>query len=573
MSEHLSREALTRVLLGDVAEPEVDETAIPHLMRCTCCLDLAAEVVEELRSGSTFVPPSEAWEAFVTVLDTDRQQSLDSLHARGLWAGLKSLSPAKKRDRLRPVSALQMRKVFEIAISEADEATDPHVGEETALTAFALADLLSPAQATAEAKNDFRGRTMAEVANCRRLAADWAASRTAMKEAGGFLHKGSGEPRFRARLLSVAASLASDTGSFEIAHRLLAQSGDLYRRAGDEAGVASVTVQEANSLFAAYRLEDAVRKAQDALKLLSPGDDRLAMLARSIITECLIDMQHPHQAFRSFLATRPLYDRFQGRETKMKSVQYLEARLLDAFGYGRASEDAFRELIESDLAEELYKDAFIHTLTLFESFYRRGELDKAARLCEEAAGLLDTPLSHPQVKQVWEQLLAQVRSEALTVKRLLQVRLYFLRYWNVPAARLTFGENGSTAIAVSEGSGPWGELEAAAGQKRPESPNSGEQIEQRTTDPADLPDLADGGYWQALHDYDRKLIAAALVQTGGNIEKTTQLIGMSRNGLLAKIEALRLKPLLARLRRPKVKSIGPRRRARYGSPSQDKPRS
>jgi hypothetical protein len=60
------------------------------------------------------------------------------------------------------------------------------------------------------------------------------------------------------------------------------------------------------------------------------------------------------------LATLPLYGRFQGRETKIKSVRYLEARLLDAFGYGRDSEDTFRELIESDLEEGFYKDAFIH---------------------------------------------------------------------------------------------------------------------------------------------------------------------------------------------------------------------
>jgi len=570
MGEHLSREALTRVLLDGGAEPEVDETAIPHFIRCTRCLDLAAEVVEELRSASTFIPPSEGWGAFVAVLDTEKRQGLDSLQARGLWAGLKSRSPAKQRDRIRSASSHQIRTVFEVAISEAAEAAsaDPHLGEETALKAFALVDLLSSDQATNEVKSDFRGRSMAEVANCRRLAFDWGASRTAMKKADGFLHKGTGEPLFRARLLSVAASLASDTGSFETAHRLLAQSADLYHSAEDGTGLASVAVKEANTLFAAYRLEDAIRKAEEALKLLSPGDDRLEMLAKSLITDCLITLNRPDQAFRSFLATRPLYARLSDRQTQVKIVGNLEARFLDAFGYGRDSEDAFRELIESDLEEGFYKDAFIHTLTLFESFYRRGELDRAMRLCDEAAELLDTPLSHPQVKQVWEQLLAQVRSEVLTASRLLEVRLYFLRYWNVPAARLSFGEHGTEAIAtIAEGSGTqvWEDLAEA----REQPAGQGGAL----TEPSDLPDLANGGYRQALDDFDRKLIAAALVQTGGNIEKTIKLLGMSRNGLLAKIESLRLKPLLARLRRPKVKSIGPRRKARYGPRAQVKPRS
>jgi tetratricopeptide (TPR) repeat protein len=544
MEQHLSRSDLMRALAvgGDQTE---GESGSPHLLRCGQCLDLAAELVEELRE------------------DFEKRQALRFLQARGWWAELGNLSPAQQRDRIRSVAALRTRELFEVAIAEAVAASssDPHLGEETALTTRLLAELLPCAQYPEALKCDLQGRALIVVAKCRRLAADWPGSRAALQEARRCFEKGTGDPKLEARLLSVSASIATDAGNFEAAHRLLAQAAEKYRITQDRVGLATVAVQKAGNLLAEFEMDAAILSAEEALELLSPGDDRLEMLARSIITECLIDLQRPDEAFRSFLTTRPLFDRFPGRETEIKRVAYLEARLLEALGYSRESEKAFRKLIKSDLEEGFYKDAFIHTLTFFESLYRRGALEKAARVCEEAASLLDTPLCHAQMKQVWEQLLAQVRSDALTVGRILEVRLYILRHWSVPAARLS--QTPETAVTgITAGFLAVAELDSGSSQPEAEaqpvrrSPEAGSGLE--------LPELANGGYQKALDEYDRKLITAALAQTGGNIEKTLRLIGMSRNGLMAKIEKLGLTSLVARLRRPKAKSLGPRRKARYG---------
>ncbi|HYN20016.1 MAG TPA: helix-turn-helix domain-containing protein [Thermoanaerobaculia bacterium] len=544
MDQHLSRSDLMRALAAGSDQTEVDSGSL-HLLRCGQCLDLAAELVEELRE------------------DLEKRQALLFLQARGWWAELGNLSPAQQRDRIRSVAALRTRELFEVAIADAAAAasSDPHLGEETALTARMLAELLPCAQYPEALKCDLEGEALIVIANSRRLAADWSGSRAALQEARRCFEKGTGDPKLAARLFSVSASLASDTGNFEAAHRLLAQAEEKCRLTQDRVGLATVAVQKAGNLLAEFQIGAAIRNAEQALTLLSPGDDRLEMLARSVVTECLIDLQRPDEAFRSFLTTRPLFDRFPGRETEIKRVAYLEARLLEALGYVRESEKAFRELIKSDLEEGFYKDAFIHTLTFFESLYRRGALEKAARVCEEAASLLDTPLCHAQMKQVWEQLLAQVRSDALTAGRILEVRLYILRHWSVPAARLPqYPETAVTAITA----GFLAVAELDAGSRQPAAEAQPVQRSPEASSDLELPELAHGGYEKALDDYDRKLIAAALEQTGGNIEKTLRLVGMSRNGLMTKIERLGLTSLVARLRRPKAKSLGPRRKARYG---------
>jgi DNA-binding NtrC family response regulator len=53
---------------------------------------------------------------------------------------------------------------------------------------------------------------------------------------------------------------------------------------------------------------------------------------------------------------------------------------------------------------------------------------------------------------------------------------------------------------------------------------------------APVPDLAGGGYEEALARYDRRLIAAALEQAGGRLRETARLLGIARNTLKAKIE-------------------------------------
>ncbi|HEX2254673.1 MAG TPA: sigma 54-interacting transcriptional regulator, partial [Thermoanaerobaculia bacterium] len=51
-----------------------------------------------------------------------------------------------------------------------------------------------------------------------------------------------------------------------------------------------------------------------------------------------------------------------------------------------------------------------------------------------------------------------------------------------------------------------------------------------------VPELAQGGYEQALAGYDRRLIEAALARSGGRIRETARMLGIARNTLKAKMK-------------------------------------
>jgi len=521
MDRHLSRIELVRVL-SDRGEAGA---AIPHLLRCASCRDLAAKVIGELkREGSFTARPCDSRGAVLIVLEEEERQALEQLQARGWWAELKSLSHRQQVERIETVAALKTKRMFETVIEEASAIAfgDPHVGEETALTAHALAELLPVNECSRECRSDLQGEAMIVVANCRRLAADWSGAQAALRDARDCLKRGTGDSSLEARLLSISASLASDTGNFEAAQELLARAATLYKAGKDLPSLANSVVQEASVLLAGFRFEQAILRAEEALSVLTPRNARLEMLARSIITECLVELERPAEALRSLLATQPIYQQFPNRRDRL-NVDYLEARLLDLYNCVRESEKSFREVISGFIEEDLYKDAFLTILTFFESLCKRGALDKAVRVCEDASRMLDTPLCHDQMKQVWAELLAQVRSRALTVSRVLEVRLYLQRHWSVPAARLPLAE-ASLPLVLAE-------LEAA-----PEPVSLPAQPAPSAPEQPPVPSsLANGGYEEALESYDRQLIESALEQCGGRMRETSRLLNISRNTLRVKI--------------------------------------
>lgn len=441
MSAHLSRSALSRLLSGEAAQSEVD-CALPHLVACRPCWELAARVVEELKRGNALARTPDARAAVLTLLEEEEKAAIRLLKARAWWAELKALSREEQMERIRSVAMLRTRTLFEVMLAEARTAApgDPFVGEETALVAHELAGSLSSSRYPAKVRSDLQAEAMIVIANCRRLAADWKGSQAALSAASNLLDRGTGDPARQARFLSICASLATDTGRFETALGLLGRAAELYRSAHDPAGLSNVVLKEAGTLLAANRHEEAVARAREALAMLSPGDARVEMLARSIVTEGLLFLNRPSEALRSFVATRPIYEQLWSRRTELK-VTYLEAILLGALGCARESEKAFRDVIDGYVEEELYKDAFLSLLTFFETLVKRGALRKAKQVYKQSADLLAQAGtgSHEQMRQVWRQLLRQIEGDSLKEYQLQEVRQYVYRHWNTPAARAPFG--------------------------------------------------------------------------------------------------------------------------------------
>ena len=166
---------------------------------------------------------------------------------------LRELSPAEQLRKIRSVAALRSLSVFETILSESGTVgrSDPFLGECMTGVALAVADQLPEPRYSRDLKNDLRGEALIVVANCRRIAADWQGSAEALATARRHLAQGTGDAGLEAQLLSIQASLHTDTGNFEKAVSFASRAVEIYRELEDWQGVAHNLVMEAGCLLAA----------------------------------------------------------------------------------------------------------------------------------------------------------------------------------------------------------------------------------------------------------------------------------------------------------------------------------
>ena len=105
-----------------------------------------------------------------------------------------------------------------------------------------------------------------------------------------------------------------------------------------------------------------------------------------------------------------------------------------------------------------------------------------------------------------------MRVRQLSDGELVQARQFLVRNWSVPAGRFV--------------------LQPLSTAGRDADPPPGLPA------PPPLPraeDTAPGSFRAAREDYDRRLVAAALEQAGGNLSEASRRLGISRNTLKAKL--------------------------------------
>jgi tetratricopeptide (TPR) repeat protein len=525
MERHVAHPVLVRVFSGREAEPE-EETAVLHLPGCRQCWDLAVRVVAELEREGRLAPSSAAAHEILDLLERKHAFALRWLLVRSRRAELTRLPFHEQRDRIEVDPELRTLEMFSSLAEEAASVSreDPHLGEEAAFVAHALASALSGDLCSEPLRNDLQAEALMVVANCRRMAGDWRGATAALASARGHLLRGTGKPAREARLVSIQASLATDTGHLEQALELLGRSATLYGRAQSTELALSITVQEASTLLAACRHEEAVARAEEALSGLASEDTRLEMLARNIVTASLVFLGRPDGALQSFRATQPLHRQLRGQIPDLQAG-YLEALLLDAQGHFREAEKAFRNNIAGFMEAEHYKDAFMILVTFLQSLVRRGAFDKAARACEEALQMIERAGSacHGQMIELWRGLLDLINARRLTDYQVLVARQYLVRHWNAPARHAPL----HLQVTVSGGG-----LDVPRAEAPPpilSVPLEARHEPSATAGPA-------SGYDEARERYDRALLAAGLERCGGRVRETARLLKISRNTLRDKMK-------------------------------------
>jgi tetratricopeptide (TPR) repeat protein len=473
-------------------------------MECRHCRATGAGCLLQEEGGRNTNNPLEA------ILAAEATRWVEVLMADSWWAKIKDLGPQEQIKKIRSISTLQSLPVFEaiLADSKAAALSDPFLGESLVRAALTVIDLLPESRHSRTLKNDLRGEAMTVIANCRRLAADFQGSAVAVEEARRCLGQGTGDPSLKAGLLSIHCSLCADLGDFENALGYVRHAVEIFQELEDWQAMAHNSILEAGCLFAAHRPAEALERACFALERTPPQETRLQVLALLIRVESLVLLNRHEEAFPDFMKARSLCA--QADTATRLRVVYCEARLLDCLGSAREAEQLLRKTVKTYFDQELYKEAFITLLTLFECLCRRGALGKAAALCEEAIAATSQAgaACNEPIRQTWEELLAAVRVRQLSESELLQARQYLVRNWSVAAGTFKLQPLETAAsYAVSP----------------PEIPAP------PPVPAADEP--APGSYKAAEEEYCRRLTAAALDQAGGNISEAGRLLGIARNTL------------------------------------------
>jgi tetratricopeptide (TPR) repeat protein len=434
MEGHLSHTALDRIFSGMATSLEV-ELAVPHLCGCRSCWKQASTVIAKLRAEGRLASN------LAGLIEQEQQSETEALRADCWWLEMKdTLSLPQQIKRLESVPTLRTVHMVNAVLDDCEQTafSDPHQAEQEALLAQRLIALLPSQRLPQHLRSGLEGRSLTIIANCRRLLQKWKGAEEAIGKAEECFKNGSGDLGREARLLSVHASLCCDLGNPSQALTLLSRAAANCRAINDWEGVARLAVQEAGTLFASGKAEEAMSRAEEVLALRSIlVSRRLEFLARSIITESLAVLDRPLEALLSFIDSKPLHYEFP--EYRLR-ISYLRARVLDALNLPREAERLLRVVAHRNMNTEQYKEAFLTMLTLFEMHFKRGNLDKAEEVCTETLKMFERSgeACHAQMVKVWEELQRMVQGRRLTDPELRDVRQYLVWYWSVPAPRQPF---------------------------------------------------------------------------------------------------------------------------------------
>lgn len=430
---HLGREAMQRILGGGHG-PQEAEAAAEHILSCERCRALAGTVLEALRARRPDLRGEGPLQLVFDSIDKERQWGVESLAAIAEWAELRRIASRRsQRDRVRMTKACHTISFFNLVLGEIKEQPSWEEAEFLAGHAFLVIEAMSQRQQITEAgSHDLHAKVWTSVANARRRAAEWKRAHQALGNAERNLHEGTGDPLLKAGLLSITASTLADEGHVSKALHALEECKTIYDGLSEWSLLARTLIQMAN-IYAGTEPARGLAALDHAIPLIPAGDSQLVLFAEMVRVECLIEVGKPTEALRVFRHSAHLLAVSPQMRPRIRG-QFTSARLLAAFGFKQQAERLLNEVVDRDIEHELYKDAFLDLLYLYEHHIKAGDLEKAARICQRV--LTDTSLSevaHNQLRDLWSDLLEAAQNRALSQELFRELRQYVNVHWKHPA--------------------------------------------------------------------------------------------------------------------------------------------
>jgi tetratricopeptide (TPR) repeat protein len=429
---HLGQEAMRRILAGDGGAQEAENTS-EHLVSCSRCRAQARTLLDELRAERPGWRADGPLKLVFDLIDRERQWGVESLAAVAEWAEVQRLSRRAQRERVRMSKACHSIAFFNLVLGDLKEASTGEAAEFLASLALLSVEAMSHRNLARVSIGDLQAEIWTAVANTRRKAAEWKRAHQALENAERHRKGGTGDPRLEASLLSITASTLADEGQVSKALEALERCVTIYEKLSEWALLARTLIQMANVLEPVEPIKG-LAALDRALPLIPAGDSYLLLLAELLRVECLLEVSKPDEALLVFLRCSPLLIANPRPRMRIRG-KFTCACLLDALDRRQQAERLFDEVIDRDIEHELYKDAFLDLLYLYERHVKARNLEKAARVCRRA--LTDPTLSeatHDQMRDLWMQLLEAAQREAISQDLLQELRQYFSVHWKHPAA-------------------------------------------------------------------------------------------------------------------------------------------
>jgi tetratricopeptide (TPR) repeat protein len=449
---HISAELFRRFLDQRVTRSE-RRAVVRHLIaQCPECLSLVGRITAE--SGYWFgldAAPAlaerdytEAFQAAFKFTSREaRRIAFERLRGWGHWSALDPLLPNER------LSTIVMRKdwhhwgLFRALLDAAHwhSFRDPHEAVNIVQLALDTVDLLDPAKVGGDpAAKDMRAKAWAILGNCRRLASDLEGAREAIAKAWGLNEEGAGDPLDKAQLYRFDASYVCTIGEFETAETIFEQALALYRAVGD-AHLEGRTLIQMGIAIGYVDPDKGIAHIERGLPLINPvREPRLELCAQHALAYCLTDADRPQEALAILDRARALYKQFPDEWTQLR-LHWIQGRIARGLEQFAEAVHILRQVQEEFRARDLHMELLMVSIDLAEAHVASGEIATAGRLLADLTPILSSWKLHRNALAAWlmfQKALEERRDSAAAVGTLFsQLRLYYQRYWHVPAAEFS----------------------------------------------------------------------------------------------------------------------------------------
>lgn len=266
----------------------------------------------------------------------------------------------------------------------------PRICADHALLALEVSRLLPATSYGVGSIADLQARCWSELANARRILADYQGADEGFRQAADLLERGSGGPWERARFLDLRASLLSARNDYAGAEALLIRALGLYRDLGELGSVATALIKRGMIAWNAGHPERQIVFVRQGLELAPAQLEWQVMIGgwQSVILG-LHEAGRDRDALAALAQARPYYLELADRTTLLR-FQWLEGMVARSLGRCDQAEGCLAEARDGYLHLGMAHDAALVSFELAALLADQGRQAEVLSLVSEMIPIFES---------------------------------------------------------------------------------------------------------------------------------------------------------------------------------------